>query len=205
MKEKLLIEKDLNVSKFKPLFDLLQSKDLIFLDPIDVTFLVDLKLLGKSDLSPIYLWNQISDPNLGIHDFIKVEDDKTPQFKWVVVDGEIYPIEDLCLPDKNPLETELLHVMNNVYKQGKLVQYFVAEGCYEGHDGVHFCLVPFNDLLSCEVLEVLFGSELINDFQKNWDVGKLDLKKYFNPDSVEYCYSLYTEHFERTLNFVNII
>lgn len=200
MKKKLLFEKDENVCKFKPLFDLLQKKDLKFLDPIDVSSLLDLKLLRKKVLSSIYLWSQISDPNLGIHDFIKVEGSKTAQFKWVVVDGEIIPIGKFCDREVKLSDIELLDVMNKLHEIGKFPTYFVAEGKYEGLDGIHFCLTPYNDIVSCQVVETLFGSE----FLKHFSDRELDLQDYFNPDAVEYCNDMFTDHFKKTLSIVSI-
>lgn len=204
MKEELLIKKDENVCKFKALFDFLQAKDLSFLNPIDVTSLVDLKL-GTDKLPSIFLWNQVSDPNLGIHDFLKVEDEDIAEFKWVVVDGNLYPIETFCDVEYDPEKTQLLHVMNNAYKIGKTIEYFVAEGLYEGNEGIHFCLIPFNDKISCDVLETLFGSELIKNIQNDLKLEDLDLNRYFDPDGIEYCYSLYIDHFQKTLNIAAIL
>lgn len=201
MTKNLLLKKDENVCKFKPVFDLLQKKDLKFLPPIDVSSLVDASFINL-DLPKIYLWSQISDPNLGIHDFLKVEGEKSAQFKWVVVGQEILPIEKFCDKDSHPCDIQLWDVMNKLHEIGKFPTYFVAEGEYEGLDGIHFCLTPFNDNTSCDVLETLFGSEFIKDFHDR----EVDLQGCFNPDAVEYCNDLFTDHFKKTLglNWVRI-
>ena len=206
MKKKLLLEKDVNVCRFKPLFDHLQSKDLKFLDPINVGSLVDYASFTNLKLPKIYLWNQVSDPNLGIHDFLKVEGKvNSAQFKWVVVDQEILPIKNFC--DKNvlPMDTQLLDVMNKLHEIGKFPTYFVAEGEYEGKDGIHFCLTPFNDNISCQVMETLFGSKFIIDLlDQKLDLLSIDLNDHFNPDAVEYCNDIFTDHFKKTLGIVPI-
>ena len=211
----MLLKKDENVCKLKPLFDLLQKKDLKFLDPIDVT-----SLFPGPNLPKVYLWNQISDPNLGIHDFLKVEGENAAQFKCVVVGQEILPIEEFYHKDKKPSDIELWEVMNALHEMGKFATYFVAEGNYEGRDGSHFCLTPYNDFVSCNVLENLFGNQLIQaitdgnvDFKTEFikhlkngsiETDKLDLTIYFNPDAVDYCNDIFTDHFKKTLGLKSV-
>lgn len=208
MREKLNegIVKDLKVCAIKPFFDFLQKRELNPLGPIDVTDLIDLTLLVRDSLPKIFLWNQISDTNLGIHDYVDARGEAT--FTNVVVNGEILPIQDFISEGRNPSEVELVHVMNNAHKAGKSISYFVAEGIYNGVDGVHFCLIPFNDQLSCGVIGNLFGEKFVSmiselegaDLERKMDGVNLD--DYLDTDAIPYCQDLYLEHFQKTLKLV---
>ncbi len=206
MTKTLLLKKDENVCKFKPLFDFLQKKDLKFLDPIDVTLLVDSVSFPIVNLPKVYLWNQISDPNLGIHDFLMIEDANAAKFKWVVVDQEILPIEEFCDKDKHPSDIQLWDVMNALHEKEKFATYFVAEGNYEGKDGFHFCLTPYNDTVSCAVLETLFGTKFVKDLQEQVvELPKINLNDYFNPDAVEYANVIFIDHCKKTLGLSAVL
>jgi hypothetical protein len=204
MKKQLLLPKDEYVCKRKPLFDLLQKKELRYMKPIEVTNLLEQPpVKSNSDCPDVYLWNQLSDPNFGIHDFLKIEGEDVAEFKWAVVDGEISSIESLLGNEKEPIEIQLTDVMNKLAETGKFATYFVAEGLYEGKAGTHFCLTPYNDKISCDVLQNLFGSELIEKITNSTDetenIMDLDLGNYFNPDVATECENIFVQHFTETL------
>ena len=207
--KKILVKRNEEVCAMKSLFDFLQMRELKFLPPIEVTSLVDVESLfhGKSKKPKIYLWNQISDPDLGVNDFLKVEGAHIAKFKWVVVDGEILSIKDFSEKGRDFSEIQLFDIMNKLDESGKFPVYFVAEGLYEGVYGLHFCLTPFNDVTSCKVLEKLFGCELAEKF-KNLEqdenfVGS-DLNSYFNPDSLDECHQIFVNHFKKSLGLVPV-
>ena len=187
------------VCKFKPLFDSLQKKELSLLPSIDVTRFFSPQEAGLK----IYLRNQVVDPDLGIHDFLKVEGQA--EFTHVVISGKIMPIEDVYPPYKETDKTsiELSHVMASVTESRKQISYFVAQGDYDGQNGVHFCLVPYNDTTSCSSLELLLQPDVIMAF-KNPDTENIDeicqdLDKYINSDGKKAAENLFVKHFKNNV------
>jgi len=196
-----LLQKNPAVCRIKPFFDYLQGGDLRIIQPLNVNFLRDYFDLPSGN--NVFLWNQLSDPHLGIHDRLAV-DGSSAVFKWVLVGGKVISIqslygfqsdelpfdsqleesfeeiqedeviekiisyEEIYIEDEFSLErdefdfgsVEIWHVMRQVCSSMKSIpSYFIAEGLYDGVDGIHFCLTPYNDVTSLSVIEMFYGEE----------------------------------------------
>lgn len=212
-----LLKASSKLVSIKPIFDYLEKREIKLIDPINISFLR--KKFPKNLLpnGQIWLWNQISDPDLGVNDVLELEDQECAVFRWVMIDGKVISIsnvfektsnlidedyfnlvddseidtdddvyagvvdfEDLQLNEGIDEDTEeldfreisLWDVMKEVCdKEKKFVSYFIAEGDYNGKQGIHVCLTPYNDLVSYNILKTLLGS----DFER--------VKKSYSPDS----------------------
>lgn len=266
-----LLGKNPEVCAVKPLFDFLQERDLKILNPIEISSFRGFIDLPRTLLSKrIWLWNQLCDPNLGVHDYLDLKEPGIAVFKWVFLDGKIFPIESLfgkqTLTDLSDLQSsdnsypdesyvddyldldlpsvesqskfsfeldtkeiavfdedlddefclskiELWDVMKEAcFAKKQFIPYFIAEGNYEGFDGVHFCLTPYNDLTSVRVLKILFGEE---NFQKALDSSNPESSVLFDEVEISLsdvleqqkidCEKIFLDHFKKTFKILESV
>ncbi|MCF7835476.1 hypothetical protein K9M48_05550 [Candidatus Gracilibacteria bacterium] len=268
-----LLRKNPEVCAVKVLFDFLQERDEKILDPVDITnFREFIALPDNLSSQKVWLWNQISDPNLGIHDCLELKETDSAIFRWVLIGSKVVSIEDLFEKEKvnSSIQTsgklisfdeadsedvdgdefdftdeeinfdpeceevfqadcqdvvfedeenflysrvELWDVMERVcHSQKQFVNYFVAEGNYDGYGGVHICLTPYNDLTSVEALKILFGEE---NFQKALDSSDPDSPVLFDEEEILFsevseekkkiCNHLFLEHFQKSFQVLETV
>jgi hypothetical protein len=202
------------VERFLPLFTCLQRQEKDenrLMLPIDVTQLVWPLLLPGRKLHQlrgrkerkVYLINQISDPNLGIHDVLRIKG--LAEFTHVVVRQRIVPISEFFGTVNNPSMIQLGDVLENAFEQGKRIKYFVAQGNYDGRPGIHFCVPPYNDTVSCRALESLLDKELINTFKSlrstTNDIQRccLQLQEHLVSGGVDQAEQIFLSHFKKSL------
>jgi hypothetical protein len=197
---KAIVKPHENVLPYLGIFQFLQKNEIKLIEPIDVTEILNPgKNVSHAKLPKVFLWNQLSDPNLGIHDFLKVNDPNPAEFRWVIVDGDIKEIQELLNMTRDPSEIELVEIINELHQQNKFPIYFIAEGIYEGIDGIHFCLTPYNDLVSCQMLNMMINSDFTKQIRENQNIDPNGFRDQIDLESILSCEKLFINHFQSTL------
>jgi len=127
-----LLKASSKLVSIKSLFDYLQKREILIIDPINISFLREKFPKNLFSHGEMWLWNQLSDPDLGINDILELDDQEAAIFKWVMIDGKITPISNLFSRSFNLINKESFDLIDSETD--------------EDDDAVYVAMVDFEDL-----------------------------------------------------------
>jgi hypothetical protein len=127
-----LLKASSKLVSIKSLFDYLQKREILIIDPINISFIREKFPKNLFPHGEVWLWNQLSDPDLGVNDILELDDQDVAIFKWVIIDGKVISISNLFEKTSNVIDEDYFSLTD-------------AE-TDEDDDAMYAAMVDFEDL-----------------------------------------------------------